>query len=93
MANIEERVEQLERELTALKAQVSTIEEDLNTIPDLIKMEHRLTNTQFSRALKDLETRLLRELESLPSVASRKCLPTLRLVLRRHLRDKATLAY
>lgn len=66
MATIEERVEQLEREVSALKAQASTIDEDVKTIPDLIKMEHRLTNTQFTRALQQLETRLLQEVESLP---------------------------
>jgi hypothetical protein len=54
MADIEDRVTTLEREVALLKARVGTNEEDLKSIPDLIRTEFRLTNSQISRLTNDV---------------------------------------
>lgn len=42
MADLEQRVTTLERAMTALKTRVGANEEDVASIPDLIKVEFRL---------------------------------------------------
>jgi len=54
MADLEERVTVLEREVTALKTRVGENEEDLSSIPDLIKLEFRLGNSQLARLSRDV---------------------------------------
>ena len=51
MADLEQRVATLEREMSTLKSRVSANEQDLQTIPELIKTEFRLTNSQIARQL------------------------------------------
>ena len=74
MADLEERVATLERDVTALKARVGANEDDVKNIPDLIKLEFRLTNSQIARLSHDV-TELQRgmsemqgKVEALPSV-------------------------
>ncbi len=54
MPDLEERVTTLEREMSALKERVGTNEDELKTIPDLIRVEFRLTNCQISRLSRDV---------------------------------------
>ena len=54
MPDIEERVTTLEREMSALKARVDSNEEDMQSIPDLIRMEFRLGNSQIARLSRDV---------------------------------------
>ena len=54
MADLEQRVTTLEREMSALKARVAGNEEDITSIPDLIKMEFRLANSQMARLSRDV---------------------------------------
>lgn len=54
MADLEERVTTLEREMSALKARVGANEEDIQSIPDLIRTEFRLTNSQIARLSRDV---------------------------------------
>ena len=54
MADLEQRVTTLEREMSALKARVGTNEEDLQNIPELIRTEFRLTNSQIARLSRDV---------------------------------------
>jgi hypothetical protein len=54
MPNLDERVTTLEREMSALKARVGANEEDLQSIPDLIRMEFRLGNSQIARLSRDV---------------------------------------
>jgi hypothetical protein len=54
MADLEQRVTALEREMTALKARVDVQEEDARSIPDLIKVEFRLANSQMARLSSDV---------------------------------------
>ena len=54
MADLEQRVAVLEREMTILKASVAGHDEELKSIPDLIKLEFRLANSQFSRLNRDV---------------------------------------
>ena len=49
MADLEQRVTTLEREVSVLKERVGADEEDVRNIPDLIKMEFRLANSQMAR--------------------------------------------
>ncbi len=62
MADLEERVATLEREMSTLKARVSADEEDAKNIPELIKTEFRLTNSQIARLSRDVA-----ELRDLPA--------------------------
>jgi cell division protein FtsB len=72
MTDLEDRVTTLEREMTALKARVDTVEEDAKNIPDLIKTEFRLSNSQIARLSRDVAE--LRELpakvDALPRVVA-----------------------
>ena len=54
MADLEQRVTALEREMSALKARVGTNEEDLQNIPELIRTEFRLANSQMARLSRDV---------------------------------------
>ncbi len=54
MPDLEQRVATLEHEMTTLKARVGTNEEDLANIPELIRMEFRLTNSQIARLSRDV---------------------------------------
>jgi hypothetical protein len=54
MPDLEERVTTLEREMSALKARVGTHEEDMTNIPELIKTEFRLANSQIARLSRDV---------------------------------------
>jgi uncharacterized protein involved in exopolysaccharide biosynthesis len=62
MAAIEDRVATLEREVASPKARVGATEDDLKNIPDLIRTEFRLTNSQIARLT--MEVGQLRELPS-----------------------------
>lgn len=55
MPNVEERLTTVERELASLKARVGVIDDDMKNIPDLIKTEHRFTNSQIVRLSRDLD--------------------------------------
>ena len=54
MSDLEQRVTALEREMSALKARVGTNEEDLQNIPELIRTEFRLANSQMARLSRDV---------------------------------------
>jgi uncharacterized coiled-coil protein SlyX len=54
MADLEQRVATLERDLSALKDRVGTHEEDVKNIPDLIKLEFRLASSQRARLSHDV---------------------------------------
>lgn len=54
MPDLEERVTTLEREMSELKVRVGANEEDLQSIPDLIRMEFRLGNSQIARLSRDV---------------------------------------
>jgi hypothetical protein len=70
MPDIEERVTTLEREMSALKARVGANETDMQSIPDLIRAEFRLTNSQIARLSRDVaELRELPAKVDLPRVA------------------------
>ena len=49
MSDLEQRVSMLERDMSALKDRVGAMDADLKAIPDLIKTEHRFTNSQIAR--------------------------------------------
>ena len=51
MADLEQRVATLERDMSALKDRVGTHEEDVKNIPDLIKLEFRLASSQTGAAV------------------------------------------
>ncbi len=54
MPDLEQRVSTREREMAALKALVDSGEEDAKNIPELIKTEFRLTNSQVARLARDV---------------------------------------
>jgi cell division protein FtsB len=77
MADLEQRVAILERQMSDLKARVATNEEDAKSVPDLIKIEFRLVNSQIARLSRDvaeLQTGMARlsdlpeKVEALPRV-------------------------
>jgi predicted RNase H-like nuclease (RuvC/YqgF family) len=69
VADLEQRVSTLEREMSALKARVDTTDEELKNIPDLIRTEFRLTNSQIARLSRDVVglQRDVGELRNLPA--------------------------
>jgi regulator of replication initiation timing len=69
MPDLEERVTTLEREMSALKTRVGANEEDMQSIPDLIRAEFRLTNSQIARLSRDVAElqRQVGELSDLPA--------------------------
>ena len=66
MADLEKRVATLEQDMSALKDRVGANEEDLRSIPELIKLEFRLTNSQIARLSRDVADlqRNMREVRS-----------------------------
>jgi hypothetical protein len=48
-----ERIEALEREVASLKERVSINDAELEAMPDLFKVELRLTESRLARALAD----------------------------------------
>lgn len=54
MADLEQRVSTLEREMSALKERVGASEDDAKNLPELIKAEFRLTNSQIARLSRDV---------------------------------------
>ena len=54
MPDLEQRVATLEHEMAALKERVTHHEEDVKSIPELIKIEFRLTNSQIARLSRDV---------------------------------------
>jgi predicted nucleic acid-binding Zn-ribbon protein len=51
---LERRVTTLEHEMATLKARVADHEDDAKSIPELIKVEFRLTNSQIARLSRDV---------------------------------------
>jgi len=62
VADLEQRVATLEREMSTVKDRVGLVEEDAKSIPDLIKLEFRLANSQIARLSHDVA-----ELRDLPA--------------------------
>ena len=60
MADLEQRVSALEQEVSALKSRVGIHDDELANIPELIRTEFRLTNSQIARLSRDVG--LLRDL-------------------------------
>jgi outer membrane murein-binding lipoprotein Lpp len=54
MADIEGRVTALERDVSALKARVAIHDDEMQNIPNVIKMEARFTNAQIARLSSDI---------------------------------------
>jgi hypothetical protein len=69
MPDLEQRVSTLEREMAALKARVDSGEEDARNIPELIRTEFRLSNSQIARLSRDVAQleRQVGELRELPA--------------------------
>lgn len=69
MPDLAARGATLEREMTALKARVGANEEDMQSIPDLIRAEFRLTNSQIARLSRDVAElqRQVGQLSDLPA--------------------------
>ncbi len=69
MADLEQRVTTLEREVTALKSRVGANEADVTSIPDLIKLEFRLGNSRLARLSQDVAD-LKVQMEAMPRVVA-----------------------
>ena len=54
MADLEKRVETLEREMAVLKERTGRHDEELANIPELIKVEFRLANSRTARLAQDV---------------------------------------
>jgi len=54
VADLEQRVTTLEREVSDLKTRVGANDEDMQNIPELIRTEFRLTNSQIARLSRDV---------------------------------------
>jgi|RhiMethySRZTD1v2_1073278.scaffolds.fasta_scaffold62165_4 hypothetical protein len=54
MPDLDQRVTTLEQEVTALKVRLGANEEDVKSIPDLIKIEFRLAASQNARLSRDV---------------------------------------
>ena len=54
MADLEKRVEVLEREMAIVKVRTGRHDEELANIPELIKVEFRLANSRTSRLAQDV---------------------------------------
>jgi len=76
MADLEQRVMTLERDMSALKERVGANEEDMKNIPDLIKLEFRLTNSQIARLSHDM-AEMQGKIEALPRVMADLLVETL----------------
>jgi outer membrane murein-binding lipoprotein Lpp len=55
MADLESRVAVLERDLAALKQRQAATDADVQNLPQLIKLEHRFTNTRIDRLAQDMD--------------------------------------
>ena len=58
MTTESERIEALEREFAALKERVGSIESELHHLPDLVRVDIRLSESRIARRLHSLETQL-----------------------------------
>jgi chaperonin cofactor prefoldin len=65
MADLENRVATLEREMSDLKAKVGDHAAELQNIPDLIKTEFRLNSSQMARLNREV-TELKGNMEAMP---------------------------
>lgn len=54
MPTLEERVKTLEREVTDLKGRVDVNDGETQNMSELIKVEHRLTNSRIDRLGRDV---------------------------------------
>ena len=54
MADLEKRVEALEREMAIVKERTGRHDEELANIPELIKVEFRLANSRTARLAQDV---------------------------------------
>ena len=54
MADLEARVTALERELDALKERQAATDADVQSLPELVKLEHKFTNTRIDRLARDV---------------------------------------
>ena len=72
MANLEERVAVLEKELATMKAKVGSHDVDLANIPDLLRMEFRLMDSRIAKLSRDVSelSELPRKVEALPRVVA-----------------------
>jgi len=65
MADLEQRVATLEREMVTVKDRVGVVEDDIKSIPELIKLEFRLASSQRARMATDL-AELQHKVEAMP---------------------------
>lgn len=83
MADLEQRVATLERDMSELKERVGACEDDARNIPDLIKLEFRLTNSQIARLSHDVAelqrgmSEMQGKVEALPRVVAELVVETL----------------
>ncbi len=72
MADLEERVAVLEKELAAMKAKTSGHDVDLANIPDLLRMEFRLMDSRIAKLTRDMSelNELPRKVDALPRVVA-----------------------
>jgi len=76
MADLEQRVATLEREMSSLKERVAINDEDMKNIPNLIKTESRFTNSQIARLSHEV-AELRDKVEALPRVVSELVVETI----------------
>jgi hypothetical protein len=55
MADLEARVTALERELDAMRERQAATDADVQSLPELVKLEHRFTNTRIDRLARDID--------------------------------------
>lgn len=67
MADLEQRMATLERDMSAMEERVGTNEEDMKNIPELIKVEFRLANSRTARIAADVSD-LQRKVDAMPKV-------------------------
>jgi predicted nucleic acid-binding Zn-ribbon protein len=67
MADLEQRVATLERDMSALKERVGANEDDMTNIPELIKLEFRLANSRTAR-LESEVSQLHQKVDAMPKV-------------------------
>jgi hypothetical protein len=76
VADLEQRVATLEREMVTVKDRVGLVEEDAKSIPDLIKLEFRLANSRWARSASDIVElqrnvgELQRKVEAMPKAVA-----------------------
>jgi predicted nucleic acid-binding Zn-ribbon protein len=58
MTTESERIEALEREFAALKERVGSSEAELQHLPDLVRVDIRLSESRIARRLHSLETQM-----------------------------------